>query len=432
MSGAKEQSGHRKSWVAAAGKTLWRRAVPQDMRHAAHRFIQMATNTTPEGRILRAAAARQGETAPGPLLVSGFFGDSKGISQGARLTLHGLRNAGFAPAEHDLRALLGSPLDAKVQLPGEAAGVWMLYANPPEAIHAMLALDPSHWSTRRRIGYWTWELGRTPANWPRLARAFDEIWVPSSFVADAFARSGFATPVRVMPHPVGLVEIAPKADRSGFGATSETVILAIGDLNSSAERKNLVGAIEIYRRAFPESGRAMLIVKTQGEGDHPAFRNNALAAAGGRADIRFIAGALSQHEAHSLIASCDILFSPHRSEGFGISLAEALMMGVPVLATGWSGNLDFMRGLDDLLIAFKLVPVVDRYGVYRQDGVWAEPDADDAAAKLRALASSAELRARLAGEGAKAVRALNDAWRPDNEAARSLQPFVRSTATARG
>jgi glycosyltransferase involved in cell wall biosynthesis len=389
-------------------------------------------NATPHGRILRALGADGNLAAPGPLMLSGLLHESKGVSEGARLTLSGLRHAGLDPVEHDLRPLLDMQQDGRARLAGSAAGVWMLYANPPQATHAMLALDPAGWRSRRRVGYWTWELGRTPAHWPKLARAFHEIWVPSSFVADAFARSGFTTPVRVAPHAVGLDGAVPRRNRSKFAIPADvTVILALGDLHSSAERKNLTGAIEIYRRAFPEAGAAMLIVKTQSDDDHPAFRAAALAAAGERADIRFISGALSREDVRTLIASCDILLSPHRSEGFGISLAEAMLMGVPALATGWSGNLDFMRGLDALLISSKLVPAVDRYGVYREQGqVWAEPDADDAIAKLRALSASPELRANLAAAGHRAVHALTDHWRSDGELAHALRPFIQMATRA--
>jgi glycosyltransferase involved in cell wall biosynthesis len=187
----------------------------------------------------------------------------------------------------------------------------------------------------------------------------------------------------------------------------------LGDLNSSAERKNLIGAIEAYRRAFPEvSGASILIVKTQSEDEHPAFSETALNLCEGRSDIRFIRGTRSREEVRSLIASCDVLLSPHRSEGYGLSLAEAFVEGVPALATGWSGNMDFMSGVRDLLISYSLVPVRDAYGIYRHDRqLWAEPDLDDAARKLRTLAANSHLRTSLAQEGRKAVLAQAEAWR---------------------
>jgi hypothetical protein len=220
----KRESNPRASRVSAVAKELWRRAVPEETRHATHRLFQIAMNATPHGRILRALGADGNLAAPGPLMLSGLLHESKGVSEGARLTLSGLRHAGLDPVEHDLRPLLDMQQDGRARLAGSAAGVWMLYANPPQATHAMLALDPAGWRSRRRVGYWTWELGRTPAHWPKLARAFHEIWVPSSFVADAFARSGFTTPVRVAPHAVGLDGAVPRRNRSKFAIPADVTL----------------------------------------------------------------------------------------------------------------------------------------------------------------------------------------------------------------
>jgi glycosyltransferase involved in cell wall biosynthesis len=122
---------------------------------------------------------------------------------------------------------------------------------------------------------------------------------------------------------------------------------------------------------------------------------------------------LSGMDARTLIASTDVLLSPHRAEGFGLPLAEAFMSGVPALATGWSGNLDFMSDIPELLIRNSLVPVRDPSGIYRASAQkWAEPDVVDAAAKLKALSESASLRADLAAQGKRAVEALSVAWSP--------------------
>lgn len=113
-----------------------------------------------------------------------------------------------------------------------------------------------------------------------------------------------------------------------------------------------------------------------------------------------------------LVASASAILSPHRSEGFGLPLAEAFLADVPALATGWSGNMEFMSGLPELLIRSKPVQVDDAYGVYRASGqTWAEPDLEDAATKLRALAASPELRRSLAERGRRAVEALSAPWR---------------------
>jgi len=112
-----------------------------------------------------------------------------------------------------------------------------------------------------------------------------------------------------------------------------------------------------------------------------------------------------------LIASCDVVLSPHRSEGYGLALAEAFLAGVPALATGWSGHVDLMEGLSELLIDHAMIPVRDPAGVYRAFGQsWAEPDIEDGARKLKALHVSPVRRAELARLGMGVVQSQMASW----------------------
>lgn len=344
---------------------------------------------------------------PGPVIASGLFDEPSGVGRAADLTREAIAQAGYAPTAAGLRPLLARDAGGIPRTPG---GAWILHCNPDEAARVLARTDAALWLGRRRIGYWAWELERAPAHWADAARLFHEIWAPSTFVAEALRASGVTTPVRVMPHPVALLDQPATRTRERWGfADGELAVLAMGDLLSSATRKNLMGAIDIYRRAFPEPGNASLTVKAMSA--DPAFVQQARAQAGGRADIRFVTDALPSTDLLSLMASADVLLSPHRSEGFGLTLAEAMLQGTPALATGWSGNMDFMGGLADLLIGHTLTPVEDQSGVYRAAGQrWAEPDIADGAAKLQRLAGSPKLRASRAAKGAENVRALSRAW----------------------
>lgn len=391
-------------------KQAWRALAPASMRSVAQPIVAMMAERRVKGVLARGGPPH----LPGPLVVSGLISESKGVSQGARLTIAGLRSAGFALAEHDLRPLLTAGPGARGKLPVDrSGGVWIMHINAPEAVHALAYLDPDQWLGRYRIGFWAYELPRVPASWVRASKAFHEIWAPSHFVAEALKASGVTKSVRVMPHPVSLAKSDASPDRSAYQIpAADFVVLAMGDLRSSATRKNLIGAIEIYKRAFPAPARgSRLILKVQSQDAHPRFRSAAGLAAAGRPDILFFTDDLSQPEMARLIASCDVLLSPHRSEGFGLPLAEAFLAGVPALATGWSGNLDFMGSLPELTIRHTLVPVRDPFGVYRAPGLeWAEPDVEDAAAKLRALTASLDLRRDLAARGRAAVEAQAAAW----------------------
>jgi glycosyltransferase involved in cell wall biosynthesis len=411
-----------------AGKRAWRKLAPQSLR----RYAQPLVGALSERRVWDALASPEPAHQPGPLVVSGLISETKGVSEAARLTLAGLRAAGYSPFAHDLRPLLDAGPGARAMLPVDRpGGVWITHVNAPDAIHALAYLDPATWRGRYRIGYWAWELSQVPSYWVRASSAFHEIWAPSRFVADAIAASGIKIPVRIMPHPVALGPAAAAPDRAAFQIpASDFVALALGDLRSSAARKNLIGAIDIFAKAFPSAGRdaarnARLIVKVQSEDAHPGFRAAAEKAAGGRADIVFLADSLPTGDMRRLIASCDVVLSPHRSEGFGLPLAEAFLFGVPALATGWSGNLDFMGGIPELLIRHTLVPVRDPFGVYRAPCLsWAEPDVADGAAKLAALAASPDLRRKLAEQGRAAVQVQLTDWSPERLRATALGRFA--------
>ncbi len=411
--------------VLRAGSRAWRAVTPAQLRGLA----QPVMAAVAERKVFAALSSPEPQFRSGPLVVSGFFSEGRGISQAARLTLAGLRAAGLDPIEHDLRPVISAGPGAGSKLLFDPGGVWVMHLNAPEAIHALAYLDPASWRGRYRIGFWVWELERIPASWVRASRAFHEIWVPSRFVADAMKASGVAAPIRIMPHPVALAPAAGR-NRTAFQlAEGDFVVLSMGDLRSSLTRKNLLGAISIYRRAFPDAaaGRRM-IVKVQSTDPHPAIDAAVSAAIGGRSDITLLADSLSTADAQSLIASADVFLSPHRSEGYGLPLAEAFLAGVPALATGWSGNLDFMAGVPDLLIGHSFVSAEDPHGVYKASGQrWAEPDEEDAAAKLRRLAENPALRAELATSGRKAVEAQAAVW---SREALSGSDLVRLAAKA--
>jgi glycosyltransferase involved in cell wall biosynthesis len=380
-------------------------------------------------RAFAAASPLEPAFAPGPLIVSGFLNESKGISQAARLSVAALGAAGFAPVTHDIRSVLVRGPGGGASLPAtEPGGVWLAHCNAPEAVAALAMMDPASWRGRYRIGYWAYELPVAPPSWARASRLFHEIWAPSRFVAEALRRAGVTTRIEVMPHPVAIENVASQPDRARFGLPANAFcVLAMGDLLSSATRKNLAGAVDIYRKAFPKPGDgSRLAVKAMGGLTHPSFADYASRITRERPDIVFVTDDLPGADVRSLIASCDVLLSPHRAEGFGLTLAEAFLLGVPPLATGWSGNVDFMADLTDLTIAHTMTPVRDPQGVYPSGKLeWAEPDVDDAVCKLLALAGSPDLRRSLARRGRLTVEALLALWSRERLQPTSLGQLVK-------
>jgi len=378
------------------------------------------------GRLRRARWTKAADASPQPgsLVVSGFFSETLGIGRGGVLSADALAAAGFDMIRHDLRAGFKGFWRQKATLPGRG-GVWFIHANAPELLVTLMAHDPAQWADRYRIGYWAWETPRAPDDWVWLADYLHEIWVPSHFVREALSaafavagRGDLETRLRVMPHPVPIVRRGRyEYAQNRFGMAPDLCeVLCLFDTKSSAERKNPWAVLDVWKCAFPSpSETARLTLKVSDLSGDLKTARRLWRALKGRGDIRLFDERLSAADMQAFTAAHDVLISLHRAEGFGLPLAEAMAAGVAAIATGWSGNLDFMTNENSRLIPARLVPLRDPDGSYcRQSGrpgqVWAEPDREAAVAALLDLTGSEPVRHALASAGVRAIRALSEPW----------------------
>jgi glycosyltransferase involved in cell wall biosynthesis len=250
---------------------------------------------------------------------------------------------------------------------------------------------------RYNIGIWAWETQHFPEMWRNRFDPLNEIWVGSSFMADAIAQAS-PIPVIHIPHIVEVPVLAP--DRAAFGlAPDEFTFLFVFDFHSVVERKNPAGVIAAFRQAFQADEPVRLLVKSMHGASHQAALDT-LRHHAGDARITFLDATLDSLERYRLLASCDAFVSLHRAEGFGLGIAEAMAIGKPVIATGWSGNMDFMKVSNSLPVGYSLQPLAMEQGPYAVGTLWAEPDLDHAARLMRRLWEEPEL-ARTLGERAR-------------------------------
>lgn len=337
---------------------------------------------------------------PGEVILSAYLSDINGIGRAGRLTHQALKAWPTRVLAHDIRLdSRGSDVAAKA---GEG-GIWLCHCNPPEVFQFMATGDERLWRNRYRIGYWAYELQTLPSSWVPAIALFHEVWAPSQFVADSIlsALGDVTTVIRVVPHPLPKLH-GIAGDRGTFGTLNRFTFLAMFDTRSSAARKNPFGAVQAFQSAFSaEDQAALLIVKVVFADDDRHTMSKLRHITSQWSNIRIITEHMSDNQTLELIASVDCLVSLHRSEGFGLTISEAMSLGTAVIATNWSAPAEFSQGAA-VLVPYRLVPAVDESGRYDVAGqVWADPDLEFAAKAMRRLRRNRRERETLA-EAARA------------------------------
>ena len=213
---------------------------------------------------------------------------------------------------------------------------------------------PGFFFDRYSIGLWWWETSEFPERFFRAFEPVDEVWVGSHFVADAISAVS-PVPVVKMTMPVSMPEIE-EFDRGDLGLPEGFVFLFVFDYHSVFERKNPLALIEAFEQAFPEDSGASLVLKSINSEHYPEEHGRLMEAAKGRGDIHVIDRYVTAAEKNAMFAGCDCYVSLHRSEGFGNTLAEAMYLGKPVIATGYSGNMEFMTQQNSYPVDYTLGP----------------------------------------------------------------------------
>jgi glycosyltransferase involved in cell wall biosynthesis len=234
---------------------------------------------------------------------------------------------------------------------------------------------------RYTIGLWWWEVSTIPDDWMEAFDLLDEIWVGTEHVADAL-RLVSGVPVIKVRIPVAMPPIVPYS-RSELGLPDGYMFLFVFDFQSVFERKNPLAVVEAFRQAFEPGSGASLVLKCINQGDHPENFDHLRLATAGHPDIHIIGQYVSAERKNAMIASCDCYVSLHRSEGFGLTPAEAMYLGKPVIATRYSGNLDFMTDANSYLVDSTMRKIGEGSLPYPPDGEWAEPDIEQAARLMR-------------------------------------------------
>jgi glycosyltransferase involved in cell wall biosynthesis len=368
--------------VDAAGYLGWARVfgrveVPDELLPPADP-TELASTTAEVTSELPARAAR--------LLgvnVAGYLNSELGVGEVARQAIRALDSAGVPVLPVGIAAPQSRQGHAFTHRGTSQRGypINLICVNADMLPAFATGIGEPFFAGRHSIGWWWWEVSEFPERWLGSFAHIDELWAGSRFVAEALEVVS-PVPVIHIPLPVSVAG-APRSDPSRFGLPPTFSFLFSFDYSSVLARKNPLGAIEAFLRAFPEPGEAILVVKSINAGFHQFDHERVREFAAGHRHVHLIDRYLEPADKDRLLASCDSYLSLHRSEGFGITMAEAMFLGKPVIATGYSGNVDFMTAENSYLVDYALTPIGPGADPYPPRGVWADPDLDHAAALMR-------------------------------------------------
>ena len=253
-----------------------------------------------------------------------------------------------------------------------------------------------------------WELSRAPQEWAASLTGIDEIWVANRFVGDAFSEI-FNGPIIVVPPCVSINAVA-RYPRRFFSMEKGIFYFTFSfDYFSYPERKNPLAVLRTFQSAFPDRGeRVGLVIKTMKTGDphYLQLREALQQAAHTDCRIRIIEATLSREAMLAVLSHSDCYISLHRSEGFGLGLAEAMAFGKPVIGTNYSGNTDFLSEKTGFPVPYTLKPVsAGEYPFWETGQLWAEPDEAAAAEIMRRVFDDAQEREFRASAGKALIEA---------------------------
>lgn len=392
-----------------------RGASRPDVRQTVEAHLAAARRAVAEPRL----AIREPPASDRPLNVYGDFLAATGLMEAGRRLTRAVVDSpvdvrivdinSYGPSHTVTR---GAPEFANVPRGPNLAGdnLWLANINEFTLIPDAFLHPPG--STGRVAAFWYWELSTLTEAIARQPERVDEIWVASEFVRDTFRRYT-SKPVHAVPLPVE-PRLPYQFSRRDYDLPEDALLYFFHfDAHSVVSRKNPFGLIKAFRKAFEPSERgrsARLVIKCVNLAPYPRFEA-ALYRAMDEIDGIILRDELGASEMAGLLASIDVYVSLHRSEGFGLGIAEAMALGKPAVATAYSGPADFLRPLTSCPVGYRLRPILDLDHEWWPEGAymyppghyWAEPDLDSAARWMRQLHDEPATRQRIGQAGARDV-----------------------------
>lgn len=322
----------------------------------------------------------------GGINVIAGIGAQSGIGEAVRGHIEAFRAADVPIAVSNART---APGREQAVLPEQRHKGELIYASTlmEGGLHDLqrgLELLPRTCADSRLIGHLAWELETIPERAVGFLNQFDELWVGSRFIRDGIADQ-LSVPVLTIPYFVNVTNVSMKKRNDFTIPEHATVFLFIFDFYSHIERKNPLGLIEAFRKAFGDDPNKLLIIKHSHGNAFPGELKSLVNAAAGSTNIRLMQEYIPRPDLLALMRCANAYVSLHRAEGFGLTMAEAMALCIPVIATDYGGSTDFLNPETGFPIPWKLKTIEKNIGPYEEGMQWAEPEIDAAAEAMRSI-----------------------------------------------
>jgi glycosyltransferase involved in cell wall biosynthesis len=350
-------------------------------------------------------------SAPFGVNVAGHLSSEKGVGEAVRSAVRILEAEHIPFALNDFRdpGALNSDLTCTNFCGHNPYPINLIVLGADAMSHFVREKGKRYFANRYNIAHLAWELNDFPQELLTNLKYLDELWVASTFIQSALSPL-VRIPVVTMPYSLSGGLPTDRTQRLYFGLPKDRFIfLFMFDFHSFMERKNPLGLVRAFKRAFSRQDNVLLILKCSHSDLCPADLH-ALQAESRDANIRITDCNLNREQVRRLLHSCDCYVSLHRAEGFGLTMAEAMTMAKPVIATGYSGNMDFMTAENSFLVRHRLIPIEKVHGPYKRGFLWADPDLDHAAALMRQVYENYD---SVRGVGIRAQQEILATLRPE-------------------
>lgn len=321
--------------------------------------------------------------------VVGYFHTASGLGESARQCATQLQQQGYKVRCISVEGFFRKPEEMEWLFNDTATeeeiGCRILHLNPPMMPPVIFHLGLRRYKAVFNVGYWAWELEKIPKEWRNALPYTNAVLCPSEFTSTAI-RQYTDKPVVTVPHPVQPSAAAPNV-RQTLGIDADAfLVTAVFSFGSALERKNPQAMVSAFKLAFADYPKTHLVFKTNRPDDSEdtkAFFKSIE----NQPNITQVDGIWPRDKIIGLLSTADVCLSLHRSEGFGLTMAEAMLVGTPVVATDWSGNVDFCTPDNSYPVRYVQIPVASSHPEFEslQDLTWADASVEHAAERLRSV-----------------------------------------------